>query len=100
MQRAAIADPREPRELEVFEPLEMTDDFITGIHAIEIMDGGCLRFTFYVLRRMDGQVVRQLLPRTIVIEGQNLPFAIKQASFAAVQWAKRAALRVANKLLH
>lgn len=72
----------------------ITDTFITGIDSIELLGGGCARFTFYVVRTHRGKAVRQIVEPSIVIEVQNLPLCIKQAGAAVAQHAKRKLLNI------
>lgn len=84
--------------VEIIEPKRRKLRFIKGIHTVDMTDGGCLIFTFYALRRKGNKIVREIIPEAMVIEGQDLPTAIKQASVAAATWAKRAALKVVGKI--
>jgi len=102
MRMQEAESPRKPGArkpcLKVLEPKRRKLRFIKGIHSIDMTDGGCLIFTFYALRRKRGKIVREIIPEAMVIEGHDLPTAIKQASVAAATWAKRTALKVVGKI--
>jgi hypothetical protein len=81
-------------------PDAMSDIFVTGIDSIELIGGGCARFTFYVVRTINGKTVRQIVPPSLVIEVANLPLCIKQASTAVAQHAARKFLNIGGDPKH
>lgn len=81
-------------------PQAITDIFITGIDSIELLGGGCARFTFYVSRTQNGKIVRQIVEPSLVIEVQNLPLCISQASKAVAQHAARKFLKTGGDKTH
>lgn len=72
----------------IVEPVPVPDIYIDGITQIELLGGGCARFTLYADRRKNGKCVRVVVAR-FVIQMDALPRCIAQASAAVVQHAKR-----------
>lgn len=70
------------------EPVPCPDIYIDGITSIELLGGGCARFTLYADRRKNGKCVRVIVAR-FVIQMDALPRCIAQASAAVAQHAKR-----------
>jgi hypothetical protein len=72
----------------VVEPVPVQDIYTDGITSIELLGGGCARFTLYADRRKRGKCVRVIVAR-FVIQMDALPRCIAQATAAVAQHARR-----------